>query len=273
MVSPTANMADDTLQSRSTDPCAACGLCCRSYLVPVFGQDVYRLVKQRGLDPRAFLFICEQETPDPVGFLLDANGPAYGLALDKKNALEANQPCVFLIENADGTSRCGVYEDRPIACIAYPMVRAPSGVAFLPGALCPPNAWTPDEPVNEHWAASLRRLARYRDTYIEVVRRWNAWVASTPSRARPAEHFLAYVLQTYDRLAKLDADIAEDKLMALERTWGTLNRSAPREGGTAEEPGWMTYFRRARAVIDEFFPELPPVPFARLSVEVEPGSH
>jgi len=47
--------------------------------------------------------------------LLNADGPAYGLALDKKNALEANQPCVFLDESDDGTSRCGVYDDRPIA--------------------------------------------------------------------------------------------------------------------------------------------------------------
>ena len=266
-------MVPDTTPSRSADPCAACGLCCRSYLVPVFGHDVYRLVKQRGLDPRSFLFIAEQETPDPVGFLLDPGGPTYGLALDKKNALEASQPCVFLVESDDGTSRCGVYEDRPIACATYPMAHAINGVGFLPAALCPPNAWPPDEPANEHWAVALRRLARYRDTYVEVVRRWNAWIASRLDRdAPPAEHFVAYVLQTYDRLATLDAGVAEAELTFIERTWGTIGHAAPVEGGVGEEPAWMTYLRRARAVIDEFFPDVPPLPFARLSVVVDQRS-
>ena len=262
-------MEDVPTQSRSADPCASCGLCCRSYLVPVFGHDVYHLVKRRGLDPRSFLFICEQEATDPVGFLLEAEGPTYGLALDKKNALEVNQPCVFLVENADGTSRCGVYEDRPIACMTYPMARATDGVSFLPNALCPPGAWTPAEPGNEHWALSLRRLARYRDTYVEVVRRWNAWIASTPRRSPPAEHFVAYVLQTFDRLATLDAEIGGRELEAIERLWGTVGRDAPREGALEQEPSWMTYFRRARATIDEFFPGVPALPFARLSVVID----
>jgi len=262
----------DDQSIRRADPCSTCGLCCRSYLVPVFGHDVYRLVKQRGLDPRSFLFIAEQETRDPVGFLLNADGPAYGLALDKKNALEANQPCVFLDESDDGTSRCGVYDDRPIACATYPMARATGGVAFMPAALCPSDAWTDDEPANEHWAASLRRLARYRDTYVEVVRRWNAWISSTLTYTPPAEHFVAYVLQTYDRLAKLDAELPRDELVAIEHAWGTLDHSTPREGAVGEEPRWMTYFRRTRGVIDEFFPGVPPLPFARLSVVVDQAS-
>lgn len=240
--------------------------------MPLFGHDVYRLVRNRNLDPRRFVFICEQETPDPVGFLLAADGPTYGLALDKKNALELSQPCVFLLEHSDGTSRCGVYEDRPVACTAYPMARAVHGIALLPAALCPPDSWSADEPANEHWSIALRRVARYRDTYIEVVRRWNAWIASTPRHTPPPEHFIAYVLQTYERLAALDADIGESQLAAIEKTWGTLDSDAPREGRTAYEPHWITYFRRARLVIDEFFPSLPPLPFARLSVVVDPST-
>src|SRR5678816_712548 len=77
---------------------------CRSYLVPVFGHDLYRLVKHRNLDPRSFTFICEQEQPDKVGFRLSGNGPTYGIALDKKDKLEVSQPCTFLIEEPDGSS-------------------------------------------------------------------------------------------------------------------------------------------------------------------------
>ena len=253
------------------DPCASCGLCCRSYLVPVFGHDLYRLVKKRGLDPRAFVFICEQEQPDAIGFRLSGDGPAYGLALDKKYKLEVNQPCIFLVEHDDGTSHCDVYEDRPIACVTYPMVRAADRIALMPAALCPPDAWEVGEPANDHWALGLRRLARYRDIYVEVVNRWNGWVASTPNRARPSEHFVAYVLQVYDRLAALDADVGDDGIRRIERTWASLAPNAPNTASRSGEPEWIAYLRSARAVIDQFFPELAPLPFARISLAPGPG--
>jgi Fe-S-cluster containining protein len=249
------------------DPCATCGLCCRSYLVPVFGHDLYRLVRRRNLDPRSFTFICEQEQPDKVGFRLRRDGPTYGIALDKKERLEVNQPCTFLVEEQDGSSRCGIYEDRPIACATYPMVRALDGVAMLPAALCPPGAWAANETDNPQWARALRRLARYRDTYVEVVNRWNAWIAQGPSGSHPPEHFVAYVLQVYERLAALDAEVGDDALSAIEQSWASLPADAPANARQQDEPGWITYLRRARNVIDEFFPDLPPLPFARITLE------
>ena len=251
----------------TSNPCAACGLCCRSYLVPVFGHDLYRLVKKRNLDPRSFTFICEQEKPDRVGFRLIADGPAYGIALDKKDRLEVSQPCTFLVEEDDGLSHCGIYEDRPIACATYPMARAAVGVAFLPAALCPPNTWPPDETRKPEWENQLRRLARYRDTYVEVVNRWNAWIESKPNQSRPPEHFVAYVLQVYEQLAALDASIGDETLATIEQTWATLAANAPSAGGHRDEPAWIAYLRRARGVIDRFFPELPPLPFARITLE------
>jgi Fe-S-cluster containining protein len=234
--------------------------------VPVFGHDLHRLVKQRALNPSTFTFICEQETPDKVGFRLDAVGPTYGIALDKKEKLEVTQPCTFLVEQADGTSHCGVYTDRPIACATYPMVRAPDRIAFLPNALCPSDAWTAEEPDDPQWARTLRRLARYRDTYVEVVNRWNAWIIATPLPARQPEHFVAYVLQVYDRLAALDAELGDGAVAEIEHSWATLPANAPRSAQRDTEPAWISYLRRARAVIDEFFPDLPPQPFARITL-------
>jgi Fe-S-cluster containining protein len=255
--------------AKPEDPCATCGACCRSYLVPVFGQDLYRLVTRRQLDPRSFVFFCEQEEPDRVGFRLQSGGTTYGLALDKKHKLEAAQPCTFLIEHADGSSRCGVYEDRPIACITYPMAKAPGGAALLPAALCPPDAWTPDEPANPHWTQALHRVDRYRDTYVEVINRWNAFIDSLAGELRPPEHFIAYVLQVYKRLALLEEELGPHALAEIERTWASLPAGSPLEGTRDAEPGWVSYLRRVRDVIDSYFPGLAPLPFARITIAVE----
>jgi Fe-S-cluster containining protein len=211
--------------------------------------------------------MCEQETPDRVGFRLQAEGITYGLALDKKDKLEATQPCTFLVENGDGTSRCGVYEDRPIACVTYPMSRMWDRIAVLPSALCPPDAWAPDEPLNPHWTDGLRRLSRYRDTYVEVVNRWNAWVAAHPQTIRPPEHFIAYVLQTYERLADLDRGMPNDAIARIEQSWASLPPDSPTDASREREPDWIAYLRKVRAVIDEFFPEVAPLPFARIALE------
>ena len=234
--------------------------------MPVFGHDLYRLVKRRGLDPRAFTFFCEQETPDKAGFRLEGGGATYGLALDKQEKLEASQPCTFLVEHDDGTSHCGVYEDRPIACVAYPMIRAPEGVALMPAALCPSDAWDDEAASAPRWTHDLRRLARYRDTYVEVVARWNAWIDAIPGPARPPEHFVAYVLQVYDRLAMLDARVGDEAMAAIERSWATLAPDAPLEAQRSREPAWISHLRLARGVIDEFFPAVPPLPFARIAL-------
>ena len=254
----------------TADPCATCGLCCRSYLVPVFGHDLYRLVTRQRADPRDFLFFCEQEEPDRVGFRLRPDGPTYGLALTKKHKLEATEPCVFLIEYPDGTSRCGSYEHRPIACSTYPMSTTPAGAALSATALCPPGSWSQDEPANPSWILGLRRLSRYRDTYVEVVNRWNAWV-DVNDQERPAHHFVGYVLQVYQRLVALEDEIGAERITEIERTWASFPAGSPRTGSKASEPMWLSYLRRARAIIDEFFPTLPPLPFARIIVETEPS--
>jgi Fe-S-cluster containining protein len=238
--------------------------------VPLFGHDLFRLVTRRNLDPRRVVFFCEQETPDSVGFRLSADGPTYALALTKKNRLEAHEPCTLLVEQEDGHSRCGVYGDRPITCQIYPMSHTPAGVSLSATALCPPDAWGPDETSNPHWMAGFRRLARYRDTYAEVINRWNAWVDSNAHEPRPSDHFVAYVLQVYARIDRLDSEVGAEALSEIERAWATLPAGSPVIGSRDSEPAWVTYLRRARSVIDEFFPTLPPLPFSRIIIDVNP---
>ena len=120
---------------------------------------------------------------------------------------------------------------------------------------------------NPQWANQLRRLSRYRDTYVEVVNRWNAWIELEPNVSRPPEHFVAYVLQVYERLATLDAQIGDDALSLIEHTWASLAADAPLTGGQQDEPAWISYLRRVRGVVDQFFPDLPPLPFARITLE------
>jgi hypothetical protein len=88
-----------------------------------------------------------------------------------------------------------------------------------------------------------------------------------PDASHPPEHFIAYVLQVYERLAALDAEVGDDALSAIEQSWASLPANAPANARQEDEPRWITYFRRARNVIDEFFPDLPPQPFARITLE------
>jgi hypothetical protein len=67
-------------------------------------------------------------------------------------------------------------------------------------------------------------------------------------------------------LAVLDDELEPGALADLERAWATLSADAPRTGSRDIEPQWLGYFRRTRNVIDEFFPELPPLPFGRIEL-------
>jgi hypothetical protein len=147
------------------------------------------------------------------------------------------------------------------------MGRIAREVVFLPAALCPPGAWPENETGNSQWDKQLRRLARYRDTYVEVVNRWNAWIESVPNVSRPPEHFVAYVLQVYERLATLDAQIGSEALAAIEGSWASLGVNAAAVGGRLDEPAWISYLRRVRSIIDEYFPVVAPLPFARMALE------
>ncbi len=128
------------MSDQPPDPCASCGACCRSYLVPVCGYDVWLISTQQRLGPEQFLVPCPQEPPRDDGFLLSQEEPPYGLALDKRGQFHPKQPCVFLIELQGGGTRCGIYAHRPVVCQTYPMTAIDDIVVQYPDTLCPPNS-------------------------------------------------------------------------------------------------------------------------------------
>jgi Fe-S-cluster containining protein len=257
-----------------TDPCAPCGLCCRSYLVPVFGHDVWRITTELGLAPERFLFVAEQAEPDPLGFRLDAGGTTHGLALMKEEPITATQPCVFLEQDGD-RSRCGIYHQRPITCRAYPMGKLGAAVYQRAATLCPPDAWTEADLTARHWRTTLQTLRMQRDVYVEAVARWNAAVVRwAPPAPLPATVYSGYLLTVYRGIAELEETVGPTALEPVVDEWARLPQrtAADAAGGRETEPAWIAHFRAVRAVIDRTFPELPPLPFQRLVIETEPSA-
>jgi hypothetical protein len=53
----------------------------------------------------------------------------------------------------------------------------------------------------------------------------------------------------------------------LRSTGATCGIALDKEAKLQGEPSWIAYIRRARNVIDEFFPGVPPLPFAHITIE------
>lgn len=254
------------------NPCPTCGACCRSYLVPVAGYDIWLLSTRRHLDPEEFLVAYPMEESDLAQIRLAADDPHPRLiVLDKQGGpFEMAQPCIFLLTLADGTTRCGVYAERPGTCRAYPMA-AWSGVVFQrKDASCPPGAWAASEGLRPAWRHNLRRFHMHLDVYREVTTRWNARVAARPAVRFTLQEFYSYVLNVYDRLAALDAALGDAELARVQAGWPMLPRpSADLEALRAEDGAWrvqqgalpwLDYLTQARQIIDQFYPEIPPQP-------------
>ncbi len=81
-----------------------CGLCCRSYRVPLTELDLAHL--QEVVEPKACSSI---EFAEPV------NGGGIRAFMENRRA----KGCCYLDENV----RCSVYEHRPLYCRTYPLIR------------------------------------------------------------------------------------------------------------------------------------------------------
>jgi hypothetical protein len=128
-------------------------------------------------------------------------------------------------------------------------------------------------------------------TYVATGRGdWRA--TSAPGRRFALREYLDYLLNVYTRLAALDAAVGEAELARVRDAWGIVPREgrpapaeappAPAVAGDAPQaegddlarlaalhiaPGahpWLDYLRRARRVIDSFYPEIPPQPLSVL---------
>lgn len=245
------------------NPCATCGACCRSYVVPVCGYDVWLISTRQHLGPEQFLFACPQQEPGPDGFRL-GDGPTYGLALDKRGPLRATQPCVFLLQLAGGNARCGIYAERPVVCQGYPMSMWRDAVIQRRDALCPPGAWPVADIGLQPWRDALQRLLMRFDIYHEVVARWNARVAAgAPCASFTLLEYFSYLLNVYDRLAALDDEIGAPALATVQTEWRRLPEQATGSAcatRSRDDVRWLRYFARARQIIDAFYSEIAPQP-------------
>jgi Fe-S-cluster containining protein len=247
------------------NPCATCGNCCRDYVVPVFGQDIWRIATGQRLGPEQFVVAYPQfKEVHTDAFRLQRDGYWFGLMLDKRGQLKPGRPCIFLVDLGGGHSRCGIYGQRPSACQIYPMVAWSGVVAQRPDSHCPPDSWPLAELVRPAWRTGLQGLRMQLDVYGEAVGRWNARInASPPGKEYVLPEFLAYVMNVYDRLAALDAAAGAETLSQVIATWPNFPR-ATIDLDILDEPErvpiWLRYFIQARQVIDEFYPELPPLP-------------
>jgi Fe-S-cluster containining protein len=252
------------MTAAGTTPCGTCGACCRSYVVPLLGEDVWRLSTRQRLAPEEFVLAHPQAEPASDGFLLASDGPPLGLALDKQGRFRDTQPCVFLLELGGGHSRCGVYADRPLVCQGYPMSVLAGRVRQRDDALCPANAWPVEEAALERWRRPLRRLRMAWDLYAEVTARWNARVtAAGPGRSFELGEYFAYLLNLYDQLDRLNRLVGDAAVAAAVDDWPM----PPRPGASAPDPerAWWRYFSRARERIDGFYRQIGPLAYTLAS--------
>lgn len=200
-----ANTARMSEASAPGDPCARCGVCCHAYFVPLSGYDVWHISRALSIEPAEFVVALSARPGAEIGFQLCQNGDTFELALEKQGPFQAGQPCMFLEKRPNGVSRCGIYADRPAVCRAYPMKATPADViAFRPGALCPSGAWPESEPRQPAWRDAWDSLAQQFDQYRQIVTGWNEQVALHPGSVFSMDHFLAYLMGMYDKLALID---------------------------------------------------------------------
>jgi Fe-S-cluster containining protein len=245
------------------NPCATCGRCCRSYVVPVCGHDIWQICRAQRLSPASFLVAAPQPKPDPEGFRLERDGPTFYVVLDKRGRFTIKQRCVFLVTLAGGHERCGIYEHRPMVCRTYPMNLMASVVSPRPDLLCPPDSW-PDEVIRRPtWRANLIRQRMRFDVYSVVVARWNARVAAAPpDYVFPLPEYASYLLNVYDRLAALDEQLGAARLAEVEATWRRLALPADAPGQAADDdapPAWLDYVARALRIVNGFYSTIAPI--------------
>ena len=181
--------------------CAGCHAgCCRSFAVPVTGADILKVMARQSLS--FWDFVCRWA--DPQGLIARNHAPHFHfrddpqtpyvicLLQNSSQQFAGSDKCRFLeeqpatAEQPQGTAHCGIYENRPGACRAFPVqLNATSDLAVIydvpksgrPDAgpayqLCP-RPWTPDDidPI-QHIQDLV--VARYEMNFFHVLAQsWN----------------------------------------------------------------------------------------------------
>jgi Fe-S-cluster containining protein len=238
----------------AANPCAGCpAACCRRYLVPLCGYDVWLISTRQRLRPEQFAVVYPIDDERTEGFRLAADGSQFALSLDKQGQFRLNSACVFLV-SLGGHDRCGIYADRPVVCHAYPFVSKGPALAFRARVLCPDGAWSEGSLLERRRRRDVNRAEMQYDIYGEVVARWNARVeAAGPGREFSMVEYYSYLLNVYEGLARIDEALGPDAVESVVMSW----RSMP--PAEEPEPAWLGYVDRARALVDSFYPDVPPL--------------
>jgi Fe-S-cluster containining protein len=171
-------------------------------MVPLAGCDVWRIARAQRLDPA--LFVAQhpenpEEEPSPSGFLLRPNGPTAVLALQYQPSRRRERPCIFLMKLRGGYQRCGIYDERPLACQAYPLLLEDNSVTMRDDMICPNGSWAGPGLDTAGWHTWLTRSEQEWRTYEAVVARWNEDVRQGAYGATAdLRRFLDYLLNVYD---------------------------------------------------------------------------
>lgn len=182
--------------------CLSCeGRCCTEYIVPVTGDDVWRIVQEQRLAPNLFVQREPEPRPTSTGFLLRPHGSTYAIALRHQYDRRNERPCIFLVQLRDGVGRCGIYHHRPLACQTYPMQQQPAGVVPREDMLCPPGSWANITQRPGEWRERLMRQDREWQRFAAVVHAWNTAVRLCPAESGfVLDQFLNYLVAAYDQL-------------------------------------------------------------------------
>jgi len=182
--------------------CHSCeGRCCTAYIVPLNGDDVWRIVQEQRLAPGLFVQHEAEKNPTSAGFLLRPRGQTNAIALRHQYDRRNERPCIFLMNLREGVQRCGIYAQRPIACQTYPMQLQPTGVIPREDMLCPGSSWAGITQRPGPWRERLIRQDHEWQRYAGVVQAWNTAVRLRPSKTDYGlDQYLAYVVAAYDYL-------------------------------------------------------------------------
>jgi len=225
-------MSRDADMSEPTPICQSCHAgCCRAFAVPITGADILRLERSTGLT--FWDFVCRWEdlagqiAGDYVPHLYFDDEPATPFTLcllhEPSQLFPTTSKCRLLHETpADaqsprGTSSCGVYGSRPMACRVFPLrTNTNSPLAILADVpshgrpsdgheayqLCP-RPWRPDD-VDPIQAPQDLAVSAYESSFFhQVATLWNE---------RPGSwlKFPEYLRLVYERRVIRPAESAEE---------------------------------------------------------------
>ena len=184
------------------NPCGTCGACCRSYVVPVYGYDVWRIARAWDVPPWSFLIFFQTPAARRDAFMLDHSGSRFRLALAKQpgRRVKTAPPCIFLLRTRRGHARCALGALRPQICRSYP-AECVDGVLSVraPGCTCRSWALADLDIAAERSALDARQAEA--EEYCGVIAGWNERVmAAPPAQGFDFPTFCDYVLAAYDAM-------------------------------------------------------------------------